>query len=566
MLNTKVTLNCLMIMFLSISAACAEGDADPGLAAYWPLKGDCRDHSGNANDGINKGVALGQADAIFNGIDNAIEVPDSKTLNFGKGNFTIALRMNTDEHLTDVIGDIITKYDSVRRKGFNLGVMNYAGVVTTQVNSRNLFFGIDDGKIDAKWTDCGRPGKSIFVITLCVYDGALYAGTCETGKGELGRVYRYRGGQKWEDCGAPDNCNTIQSLVAYKGNLYAGSAYHDPHGSLLPESNNKNPGGRVFRYEGGQKWTNCGSLGDGVTTVHGLTEFNGKLYAFSWYEKGFFRYDGGTTWTRLAEPGSRFLSLLPYNGHLYATANRLTPLPPDGRHVDQKIVCPYGMWRYDESADRWSGCGVPEDATQVYSSMIYRGEIYAGTWPNGTVFKYQGGEKWENCGRLDKEEEVMGLVVYNGKLYAGTLPSAKVFRYESPGKWIDTGQLDTTPDVSFRRAFTPVVYQGMLFCGTLPSGHVFSLEAGKSVSYDCALKPGWRHIAAVRDTDKLKLYVDGVLVANSGSFDRNDFDISNSKPLEIGFGANDYFKGAMRDMRLYRRALSTTEIAGLARQ
>ena len=74
---------------------------------------------------------------------------------------------------------------------------------------------------------------------------------------------------------------------------------------------------------------------------------------------------------------------------------------------------------------------------------------------------------------------------------------------------LHTGQLDTTPDVRYRRAWSMAVYKGKLFCGTLPSGHVFSLEAGKNVTHDHELAAGWKHLAAVRDGRKLKLYVDG---------------------------------------------------------
>ena len=108
------------------------------------------------------------------------------------------------------------------------------------------------------------------------------------------------------------------------------------------------------------------------------------------------------------------------------------------------------------------------------------------------------------------------------------------------------------------------VFGGRLFCGTLPSGHVFSIEAGKSVTYDHALPAGWVHLAAVRDVDQLRLYVSGKLVATSGKFRADHYDLSNDKPLMIGFGAHDYFNGKLKDVRLYRRALTQDEIEKLA--
>jgi hypothetical protein len=54
--------------------------------------------------------------------------------------------------------------------------------------------------------------------------------------------------------------------------------------------------------------------------------------------------------------------------------------------------------------------------------------------------------------------------------------------------------------------------------------------------------------------------VDGRLAATSGAFDPTAFDISNDRPLKIGFGDHDYFNGIVRDVRLYNRALSEPEI------
>ena len=158
----------------------------------------------------------------------------------------------------------------------------------------------------------------------------------------------------------------------------------------------------------------------------------------------------------------------------------------------------------------------------------------------------------------------MGMSVYNGKLYAGTLPFADVYRYEGGQKWVTTGRLDNTPDVRYRRAWVMAVFQGKLFCGVLPSGHVLSLEAGKSVTLDRALPAGWQHLAAVKSADTLKLYVNGKLVSSSSTFDASRFNLQPNQPLKIGFGQHDYFNGKMKDVRVYRRALTSAQVTGLA--
>ena len=115
------------------------------------------------------------------------------------------------------------------------------------------------------------------------------------------------------------------------------------------------------------------------------------------------------------------------------------------------------------------------------------------------------------------------------------------------------------------------VHEGRLYCGTgtcqgrgsaefkYDVGKVFSFEAGKCVSYDEDLGAEWRHIAAVREKGQLKLYIDGRLVSTSTSLDAERFDLSNDRPLLIGFGQENYFKGSIRDVRRYKDALAIAD-------
>jgi hypothetical protein len=157
----------------------------------------------------------------------------------------------------------------------------------------------------------------------------------------------------------------------------------------------------------------------------------------------------------------------------------------------------------------------------------------------------------------------MAVSVYNGKFYAGTLPMADVYRYDAHDKWTHVGQLDSTPDVKYRRAWSMAVFDGQLFCGVLPSGRVHSLEAGKAVSYDRQLEPGWRHLAAVRAGNKLRLFIDGELVSETDAFKGDAFKLDSEGPLKIGFGQHDYFNGRMKDVRIYDRALDAKRIKAI---
>src|SRR5690606_10857003 len=137
-----------------------------------------------------------------------------------------------------------------------------------------------------------------------------------------------------------------------------------------------------------------------------------------------------------------------------------------------------------------------------------------------------------------KELEVMGMMVHNGRLFAGTLPLAEVYSYDRKETWTRLTQLDTTPDVRYRRVWTMTEYQGRLYCSTLPSGKIFAHEQGKNVSHDHALGKGWHHVVAIREKNRLKLYVSGKLVAHSDPFVPAATNTDAKLALHIGFGVN----------------------------
>ncbi len=529
---------------------------DSGLVGHWQLQGDAKDSSGQGNHGVVHGVDLAAAGpggkprtaARFNGRDDWIEVPASKSLRLGKEDFSIAVWVHTAKELDDVLGDIAGQFDPATGRGFHLGIAN-ANVTTSQANYRQVYFGLGTGQTEGKWVDCGRPGKSVYAHALAVFDGQLYCGTCEPGEGEAGHVYRYDGNQQWLDCGSPDPCNAVAGLAAYNGKLYAGVSRYRLKGSALPESANPNQGGKVYRYDGERRWTDCGKLGD-AEAVGGLAVYRGQLYASSTYSPGVYRYDGGQKWTccGCGPQKRRIVALAVFNGHLYGSSY-------DGGRV----------FRYHGDT-AWTQIGELPGATQTYGFAVHAGKMYVSTWPKAEVFRYDGDNHWTNCGRLGSELEVMGLTVANGRLYAGTLPLAQVYRYHGGTTWSLTGQLDITPDVRYRRAWTLAVFQGQLFGGTLPSGRVYALAIGPSVTWDRELAPGWRHLAAVREGKVLKLYLDGKPAATSAPFSPADCDIANDRPLTIGFGQHDYFNGLLSDLRWYRRALTAAEAAALAGQ
>ena len=487
-------------------------------------------------------------------VDQPLVVAKDQAPQLGTGDFSIAVWAQADA-LDRVTGDLASRFDPRKRRGFQLTLKSNPGVTSSQANLRHLQFGIDDDQPGA-WRDCGRPGNALFAFALATHEGALYAGTCEPGGGEHGHVYRYDGAERWIDCGAPDGSNSVTALAEYDGDLYVATGKYRVAGSGLPESPNTTLGGRVFRYDGGMKWTDCGRLPD-TEAVGGLVVFQGKLFASSLYKPaGFFRYEGGTQWTRLpdaegpdpktGELGPRRVeSLTVHDGFLYASSY-------DGGRV----------YRFDGKA--WTDCGQVGDNTQTYAFANYDGRLHVATWPSGRVFRFDDVNRWTDIGRLGEELEVMGMMVHNGRFLAGTLPLAEVHAYDGDGKWSRLERLDHTPNVKYRRAWTMAEFGGEVFCSTLPSGKVFAARQGRQVSWDHALPSGRHHIAAVKTKDRLALYVDGKQVAESTGFDASAWNLDAEAPLRLGTGMNGPFNGRLEELQIHRRALTAEEIKQLA--
>ncbi|MFH1904282.1 MAG: LamG domain-containing protein [bacterium] len=106
---------------------------------------------------------------------------------------------------------------------------------------------------------------------------------------------------------------------------------------------------------------------------------------------------------------------------------------------------------------------------------------------------------------------------------------------------------------------------------------VYIADAGTTKSATASSTPlenaGWHHVAFTADRDSstgLKFYIDGTEPTYSTQEDPTALtgDISNSEPVVIGKNnlspANTYFNGAIDEVRIYRRVLSSDEVADLA--
>ena len=525
------------------------------LVGHWPLQGNTDEQSGSGWSSTSIGIAFDESgptktltkSATFDGTASVIEVTEITKKTLSNQPFSVAAWINPSDASDDVPGDIIRQYDPAQRTGFHLGLYSHFGVTNSQSNYRQLHFGIDQDRLESGFTDHGRLGSAVFVFSLCVHNDRLYASTCHAGEGEAGHVFRYEAEDRWTDLGCPDKANAVSAMTVFDGSLFVASSKYRLAGSSLSESQNLNFGGKVYRLGPDDQWIACGTLSPDTEAVSSLIGFRGQLYAGSLYKPaGFFRYEGGERWTACETPdGKRVEAMTVFNGSIYATC------------YDEGAV-----FRYDGTT--WYNVGTIPNATQTYGFAIHEGSLFVSEWPKAHVFRYQGGIDWEDVGKLGNELEAMPLLVYNGKMFGGTLPLAEVYRYEGQTSWTRIGRVDHTPDVKYRRAWSMAVFKGRLFVGTLPSGRVHSIEAGRNATYDRQLPPGWHHVAAVKDVDRLRLFVDGSQIAESARFESSDYDLSVDLPMQIGFGAQDHFQGRMADVRIYQGALSGSEVQTLA--
>lgn len=537
---------------------------DKGLVGYWKLLGDARDHSGHDHHGANHGVDL--KTGAFNGRGAYIEVPDAPDLRLGAGDFTIAAQFQTPGDVTDVLGDLVSKFDPVKRRGFNLTLVHNTSGYNSQSNNRHLFFGIDDGTA-GKWVDCGRPGgKTHSSDALTVFEGRLYVGTVDApDQSDWAHVYRYVGGQEWEDCGrvGAGKIRGVYAMIVHAGALYAATA--GPHGG---KENNTGDFGRVYRYRGDKAWEDLGQPGAHFR-VNSLASFEGRLYAAAINTGGViggvYVHEGGTNWRKCGDFGRPHTTAV-HDGLLYAAY-------PNGE-----------VFAYN--GQDWARLGNPlgslKQCNQLHAHGVYQGELYVGTWPFGRV-ALRRNDKWIDLGRLGEATEVVGLTVYNGSFYAGTIPHAEVFRYDGPDEWASMGRLFDPPGYDpprqvedWTRASSLTVYRGRLYSSTATCyramvksapaddirGKVYSFATGAAVSHDGDMGQGWNHVAATRTGAKLTLYVNGRPVAVSEGTAANQ-DLSNAAPLRIGFGSQSHFAGNLRHVRLFNRGLAENEIAAL---
>ncbi len=113
-----------------------------------------------------------------------------------------------------------------------------------------------------------------------------------------------------------------------------------------------------------------------------------------------------------------------------------------------------GVYVHDGESWRTLREHVPNTSYQIYSVLNYRNKLLLGQYPTGDVFEYDGQELKHLPGFPPKLPEVSGssrecqtLALYRGELYAGVWPWGEVWRHEEEtDRWISMGRLFTHPE------------------------------------------------------------------------------------------------------------------------
>lgn len=179
----------------------------------------------------------------------------------------------------------------------------------------------------------------------------------------------------------------------------------------------------------------------------------------------------------------------------------------------------------------------------------------SGNGNNGTT----SGATWTTAGKFG------GALSFNGT-------SSRVAISDSASLHLSTGM---TLEAWVSPSSVPTNWQDVVY----KENDIYFLEAGSGVtnnppavgatfaSHGNQFMPGvsalaaktWTHLAATYDSATLRLYVNGVQVASRSI---SDSLTSSTKALQIGGDAafGQYFRGIIDEVRVYNRALSTSEI------
>ena len=84
--------------------------------------------------------------------------------------------------------------------------------------------------------------------------------------------------------------------------------------------------------------------------------------------------------------------------------------------------CKLGRAAINQSIGR---CGTE---THIFSLAAIGTQLYAGSYPTGTIWRYDGGTTWTSIGRCGTEAHIFSLAAIGTQLYAASSPTGTIWK------------------------------------------------------------------------------------------------------------------------------------------
>lgn len=351
------------------------------------------------------------------------------------------------------------------------------------------------------WTQIAdQLNSQIDIMALVEYNGTLYGGTLPNGQ-----LFSFTPGIStgWTQV-ANDGGGDVTELIQYNRVIYGGIN-----------------GGKLFSFTPGIStgWTELAAAAFSQSSIHGLVEYNGIIYAGTYPNAYLFSYTPGvsTGWTKVADnlgyTSGSIKTLIEYNGTLYGGTDHAhlvayTPGVSTGWTIlNNNIICSeitalvaYNGVIYGATKGNSGNANYGTDLvsytpglsmslikltnTTYYQSWInklveYNGIIYAassigneGMGREGLLLSYipKKSTEWAIvASMLNDQRSIYSLIEHNGILYGGTGYNGKLFSYTPP--------LPALPGVSHweenagiyngvNGVYSLIEYNGILYSGS----------------------------------------------------------------------------------------------------
>lgn len=301
----------------------------------------------------------------------------------------------------------------------------YAATACAETEPMGKVFKTSDGGLT--WTACADLPGAMTVYSLIVHGDTLYAGTYPNGD-----VFKsMNGGDTWTNTAELPGITAARCLVRLQnGDILVGTSPYDV--------TNRN---RVFRStDGGSSWILTGILPH-INPCKFLSQTsNGAIFMGGFgidSETNIYKsLDNGLTWDTLTVIPQRechsdadgFYETS--NGDLYVSGY----VPSHGVREGAGYV-----YKSGDQGVNWESCTKIMRGDGVNSGRIYSivedtyGTLYVGMQPapDSVVFaSSDGGDSWYSTGGLEGTYECLCLLrASDGAIYAGTTPNGDVFKY-----------------------------------------------------------------------------------------------------------------------------------------